>query len=119
VKTLTSACFGKARVFDTPVARFSYRPVPRHVFALGMTLVGSRPDRTYLMASREKALCDTIVTSRRLAARSARALRTALADDLRVNMDLLRTLDATSVRSLAVQWPSRRLALLAEVIAHE
>ena len=117
--TITSATFGKARTFNTPVGRFSYRPVPHHVFWVGVTLVEMGANRACLVASREKALCDTIVASRGLTARSRSAFRTALADDLRIDMDQLATLDAGFVGGLASRWPSRRLARLAEVIADE
>jgi len=119
VTIVSSATIGKARTFDTPVGRFSYRPVPHHVFWVGVTLVDAGAKRTFLIASREKALCDTIVTSRGLPARSRSTFRTALADDLRIDMDQLATLDKGLVSDLASQWPSQRLARLAEVIAHE
>jgi predicted transcriptional regulator of viral defense system len=119
VAAVTSATFGKARTFKTPVGRFSYRRVPRHVFPAGVTRVETGAHSAFLIASREKALCDTLVNSRGLAARSRSAFRSALADDLRINMDLLATLDPGPVGDLASQWPSRRLARLAEVIAHE
>jgi hypothetical protein len=93
--------------------------VPHHVFWVGVTLVDVGPNLTFLGASREKALCDTIVASRGLTARSRAAFQTALADDLRINMDQLATLDVGCVRDLASRWPSQRLARLAEVIAHE
>jgi predicted transcriptional regulator of viral defense system len=119
VETITCATFGKSRTFTTPVGRFTYRPVPRHVFWIGVTLADIGADRAVLMARREKALCDTVVVSRRLAGRSRRALRNSLADDLRLDMDQLATLDAAVVADLALRWPSRRLEHLAEVIAHE
>jgi predicted transcriptional regulator of viral defense system len=118
VHTVTSATFGKARTFDTPIGRFSYRRVPHHVFWVGVTLVEAGANRAFLGASREKALCDTIVASRGLTARSRRAFRAALADDLRIDMDQLATLDEGLVSDLAARWPSQRLARLAEVIAH-
>ena len=119
VTTITSAAFGKARSFDTSVGRFSYRSVPQRVFAVGVTRVEFGANVGVLVASREKALCDTIVGSRGLVARSRGALRTALASDLRIDMDQVATLDAAVVDHLASQWPSRRLSHLAEVIAHE
>jgi predicted transcriptional regulator of viral defense system len=119
VTTITSATIGKARAFETPVAHFSYRRVPRRVFGVGVTLVGADANRAFLIASPEKALSDTVATARGLIAGSRRALRTALADDLRVNMEQLAALDAGVVGELASRWPSRRLARLAEVIAHE
>lgn len=71
------------------------------------------------MTSSEKALCDTIVASRGLSARSRSTFQTALADDLRIHMDQLATFDRGLVSDLASEWPSQRLARLAEVIAHE
>lgn len=118
VTTITSATFGKARTFDTPLARFSYRPVPRRVFPTGVRLVELGANRAFLLASREKALCDTIAASRGLNARSRGAFQTALADDLRIDMHQLATLDGDAVADLASRWPSRRLARLADVITH-
>lgn len=119
VTAVTSATLGKARTFDTPLGRLSYRPVPGHVFWLGVTLAEASRGRTFLIATPEKALCDTVVSARKLSAASSRALRMALADDLRLDMARLTMLDAGVVADLAARWPSRRLARLAEVIAHE
>jgi hypothetical protein len=83
--------------------------VPHHVFWVGVTLVDVGPNRAFLVASRERALCDTIVASRGMSARSRCALQTALVDDLHLNIDRLATLDASIVSELALPglWRSK------------
>lgn len=117
VNTVTSATVGRTRAFQTPVGRFTYRPVPRRVFAIGVLSTGPGESPSCLRASPEKALCDTLVAARGLAATSPRALERALQEDLRIDSARVRDLDAGLVRRLAERWPSRRLVHLAEVIA--
>lgn len=113
---VTSATLGRTRTFQTPVGRFTYRPVPARVFPIGVTLGGGEHTPRYLLATPEKALCDTIVAARGLSAGSERALRTALAEDLRIDISGLASLDAGIVGELASRWPSRRLVRLVEVM---
>jgi predicted transcriptional regulator of viral defense system len=114
--TVTSVTVGKRRVFATPVGRFKYWPVPPRVFGIGISRMTTPDGRAFLMATREKALCDTLVHARSIHARSGRQLEAVLADDLRVDLDELASFDTTVIAELARSWPSRRLALLVDVV---
>ena len=99
------------------MGRFSYWPVPLRVFWIGISRVTTPDGRAFLMATREKALCDTLVHARSIHARSARQLEAVLADDLRLDFDEMASLDSAMIAELARRWPSRRLALLTDVVA--
>jgi len=117
VAVMTSATLGPARTFATPLGRFTYRPVPARVFPVGVTRDNTGAGRAFLIATREKALCDTLVAARGVTARTRGALQHTLADDLRIDTEQLASFDTSVISHLADLWRSRRLALLAEVIA--
>ena len=114
--TVTSVTAGKRRVFATPMGQFSYWPVPSTVFCVGISRMTTSDGRAFLIATREKALCDTLVHARSIHARSTRQLEAVLADDLRVDLDELASFDTAVIAELARSWPSRRLALLVDVV---
>ena len=117
VDTVTSVTTAKPRVFATPVGRFTYWPVPEAVFWMGIDRIDTGDGRAFLMATREKALCDIVVRRRRAEIRTLRHLETCLAVDLRIDLGELHVLDAALVGAIARRWRSRRLRLLAGLLA--
>jgi hypothetical protein len=116
VERVTSTTTGKSRTFDTPVGRFTYWPVPERVFPIGIDRIETGDGRAFLVARRERALCDVLVQRRGLKIRTLGQLETWLADDLRCDTDDLASLDATIVSALARRWRSARLRLLARLL---
>lgn len=55
----------------------------------------------FLMASREKALCDTILYDKFVPHQSIRSLVTYLEEDMRLDMDVLHELDTNIIESCA------------------
>lgn len=78
----SSAVTGRAKRFETPLGRFSYRTVPNDVFPIGVRSVGGA-----LVASPEKALCDLLDSKSGLRISSPRSLRSYLECDLRFDFD--------------------------------
>jgi len=113
VETVTSVTTGKRRGFDTPVGRFTYWRVPPRVFPVGIERIETGDGRAFLLASREKAICDLLMQRRGLHLRTVGHLRRWLADDLRFDSSGLPSLDAPLVWRLARLWGSPRLRLLA------
>ena len=116
VDTVTSATTSKSRTFDTPVGRFTYWRVPERVFPIGIERIETGDGRAFLMARRERALCDVLMHRRGLQIRTMRQLETWLADDLRCDTDELGSLDATIVSDIARQWGSARLRVFAQLL---
>ncbi len=100
VFVMTSVTTKRSRAFETPVGRFSYMQVPPAYFPIG---VESRQEDGvgFLMASREKALCDTILQDNFVPGQSIKALVAYLEEDLRLDMDMLPELDADIIDQCA------------------
>lgn len=89
-----------SRSFKTPIGEFSYMQVPDNYFPIGVETVEEN-GVSFLMASREKALCDTIQHDRFVPQRSLTALFTYLEEDMRLDMDILKELDTKIIMECA------------------
>ena len=89
---MTSATTKRARNFKTPIGNFSYVQVPATYFPIG---VECREEQgiCFLMATPEKALCDTILLDNFVPRQSIRSLAAYLEEDIRLDMDILTELD--------------------------
>lgn len=90
-----------SRSFKTPIGEFSYMQVPDDYFPIGVKSVEEN-GVNFLMASREKALCDTIQYDRFVPQRSLTALFTYLEADMRLDMDILKELDTKIILECAM-----------------
>lgn len=103
----------RAKVFDTPVGRFRYRPIPERAFAVGVNRESARGG-SYLIASPEKALCDRVAQARRLSAQ--REVPAFLFDDLRVEEESLDGLDSALIESIAERYRRTPVTLFSQWI---
>jgi len=100
VFTMTSVTPKRSRSFSTPIGYFSYMQVPIPYFPIGVRSMEEGGVR-FLMASREKALCDTILYDSFVPHQSLKALGTYLEEDMRLDMDVLPDLDASIIEQCA------------------
>ena len=98
VYEITSVTSKRAKLFQTPVGRFSYRPVNESVYSYGVGLQ-SAAGGAFFLAEPEKALCDRIAGVRGL--RAQRDVPALLEDDLRVDMDAVAGMRLPLVREIA------------------
>ena len=89
-----------SRSFKTPIGEFSYMQVPDNYFPIGVETVEEN-GVSFLMASREKALCDTILSDPYVPNLSVIALRRYLEDDIRFDMDELTNFNLEIIRECA------------------
>ena len=82
-----------AKVYKTPVGRFRYIRLPLPYYSFGIQRVELSSRQMTLMAGKEKALCDKIITTQRLKLRSVKQTREYLMKDLRISSDTLRELN--------------------------
>ena len=81
-----------SRSFDTPLGLFSYRNCGVEYFPVGVRQE-QEGDDAYLIATPEKALCDTLVKTAGISVPSTKKMADLLASDLRFDMDALRDFD--------------------------
>jgi hypothetical protein len=86
-----------AKTYKTPVGRFRYIRLPLPYYSLGLHRVELAARQVVLIAGKEKALCDKIVTTQRLVLRSVRQTREYLIEDLRISREALRELNTTVI----------------------
>lgn len=99
VYEISSVTMKTSKKYTTPVGRFSYYYMPTPYYSFGVKRVELVPNQVALVATPEKALCDKILNTSGVMLRSVIQTRDFLIDDLRIDVELVRTLDATLIQS--------------------
>ena len=94
---LSSATIKTSKKYKTPVGRFSYQQLKTPYYSYGIKNIAYSTKQTVLIASPEKALCDKIVLTPKIHLRSRKQTREFLLEDLRMNSEVLKTLDTKVV----------------------
>jgi predicted transcriptional regulator of viral defense system len=115
---ILSVVDGRPLDIHTPVGNFSYLSQSRALFALGLDLQIA-PSRVLSIASREKALLDTLARANlRTVSSSPKDLLEYVVDGLRVDESDLKTLSLQKLRSMAPLYrnlaPRKLVAALSE-----
>lgn len=114
--TLTSVTSGKKRVFQTPVGRFTYKSVPLAYYRVGIDIIGAGGNRSFLMATREKALADKIYQGEGSDIRNVRDIESYLTRHLRIDTVSLSQLSYPRMAEIVKRSRLKRLSILSEFI---
>lgn len=90
VYEITSVTTKMKKNYDTPFGRFTYIKSPACIYAKGITIVENENGTSFMIASREKALCDKIIFTQKLGITSVNAMREYLESDLRIDSEALK-----------------------------
>jgi predicted transcriptional regulator of viral defense system len=118
VNILTSAVYSKNknRVFHTPVGDFYYYYLPAAVYPYGVVRQEEN-NQSYLIASQEKALCDSLYKIKGVA--SLKALKSLLFDDWRMERERIAAMDRESISFIAPLYRKKILMLFSEWLDKE
>jgi len=116
VKAVTSVTPNRSRRFNTPVGLFIYRQIPAAAYETGQVRTETAHEQAFLIATPEKALADKIVSLRGLAITSAAEMQRFLEEDLRIELDFLKTLPAARIDDFARRYHSRKLRYLSQLV---
>tara|TARA_R110000868_G_C10938140_1_gene766847 strand:+ start:606 stop:1244 length:639 start_codon:yes stop_codon:yes gene_type:complete len=94
---ISSATIKTSKLYKTSVGRFSYQQLKIPYYSYGIKNIEYSPKQTMLIASPEKALCDKIVLTPKVHLRSIKQTREFLMEDLRMDSEVLSTLDTKLV----------------------
>ncbi len=114
VEAVTSMTIQRSKEFRTPVGTFVYSPLPARLYHFGVQHVELTPTQTYLVASREKALVDTLW--RRVDIESDRTLEEYLVEDRRMDLDGMREFSVGRMTELAKQFKDPTIDALAQIV---
>lgn len=115
VYKITSISTKRSKSFDTPYGVFSYMQIKKELFNIGLEIKTSK-SCNFIIASKEKALCDKVYFTKDMDLRSQKAMREFLEDDLRVDMDELENCDIKIFEEYVKVSKSKRIEVLAKVI---
>lgn len=96
-----------SKMYKTPVGRFRYIRLPLPYYAPGQQRVELAPDQFALVAEKEKALCDKIITTPGLVLRSMKQARDYLLEDLRIEREALREMNSSWIRDYFPDAPKK------------
>jgi predicted transcriptional regulator of viral defense system len=100
VYTMTSVTTKHTRMFENAIGRFTYEQVKPEYFAIGVNNIEEH-GVSFLIASREKALCDFILHDSYVPCQSVKSLWKYLEEDIRFDMDELMTFDVSIIEACA------------------
>lgn len=100
VYSMTAVTLKRSRDFSNKLGRFSYMQVPEKYFHIGIT-TSINDGANFLIATREKALCDMILADPYVPNLSIVALKRYLEEDLRLDTDELENFDTDIIRQCA------------------
>jgi hypothetical protein len=116
VQQITSITIGRAKNIHTPIGTFTYHPVPQRYYAIG---IESHIDQqiAFIIASKEKALCDLLVSTRNLRIHSISSMMDYLENFLRIDLDELANFDKNTLEDIILsRYKSDLLKLLLQTI---
>ena len=97
---MTAITVKRSREFNNKLGRFAYMQVPKQYFAIGIRNEKS-DGANFLIATPEKALCDTILSDQYVPNLSIAALLRYLEDDIRFDMEELSTFNTEIIYECA------------------
>jgi uncharacterized protein YifN (PemK superfamily) len=101
VYTVRSMTTKRAKTFATPLGNFEYKTVSADYFSVGLRQEVVESKYAFLIATPTKAVCDMIVATPNLRLQSVRAMQSYLTEDLRMEVDTLKTLEKEVVAQCA------------------
>ena len=104
---VSSVTLKTSKKYKTAVGRFNYQQLPTPYYSFGIKSIQLTPKQTALIASPEKAVCDKIVLTSGINLRSVKQTQQFLLDDLRMDEELLKTLDLEVIDSWLENAPKK------------
>lgn len=115
VHEITSITTKRSKSFETHYGVFSYVQIKKELFNIGLEIKTSKSGN-FIIASKEKALCDKVYFTKDIDLRSQKAMREFLEDDLRIDMDELENCDIKIFEEYTKVSKSKKIEVLTKVI---
>jgi hypothetical protein len=96
-----------AKTYKTLVGRFRYIRLPLPYYSFGIQRIELASRQMTLIATKEKSLCDKIITTQRLKLRSVKQTREYLMDDLRISKEQLTELNTNVINDYLKDTPKQ------------
>ena len=104
---ISSVTIKTSKLYKTPVGRFNYQQLKIPYYSYGIKNIEYSPKQTMLIASPEKALCDKVVLTPKIHLRSIKQTQDFLMEDLRIDSEILSTLNTKVMESWIENAPKK------------
>jgi len=115
VYDVTSATIKRSKSFTTDIGTFSFKQVKKELYPTGLK-IESLKSGNFIIASKEKALCDKIYYTKDIKINSEKAMIEFLEDDLRVDFDELTDCDIDIFKKYYEISKSKKVKFLLQVM---
>ena len=115
VYDVTSATTKRSKSFKTDIGVFSFKEIPKELYQIGLKIESTK-NGNFIIASKEKALCDKVYYTKNIQITSKKSMIEFLQDDLRIDMDELEICDMNIFINYFEISKSKKIKLLIEVI---
>jgi predicted transcriptional regulator of viral defense system len=115
VQTIQSATTKRSKSYSTPLGVFSYKQVKKELYNIALEIHNTKVGN-FIIASKEKALCDKVYYTKDIPIRSKSAMFAFLEDDLRIDLDELSQSDMKVFGEYYKVTKSKKIALLQKII---
>jgi predicted transcriptional regulator of viral defense system len=115
VQTIQSATTKRSKSYSTPLGVFSYKQVKKELYNIALEIHNTKVGN-FIIASKEKALCDKVYYTKDIPIRSKSAMFVFLEDDLRIDLDELAQSDIKVFGEYYQVTKSKKIALLQKII---
>jgi len=118
VYELTCVSAKRSKYFSTVVGNFSYKMIKKDLFHIGLMLEETESGN-FIIATKEKALCDTIYFNKDAYLLSKGSMLIFLENDLRLEMDELNKFDLSIIRSYYEISKSKKIAVFLKLLQQQ
>lgn len=115
VETVQSATTKRSKSYNTPLGVFSYKQIKKELYNIALEIHDSKSGN-FIIASKEKALCDKVYYTKNISIRSKSAMVEFLEDDLRIDLDELVESDIKVFGEYYKVTKSQKITLLQKII---
>jgi len=115
VHDITSATIKRTKNFKTKTGTYSFKSVKKELYPLGLTIESTK-NGNFLIATKEKSLCDKIYYTKDITITSKKTMLEFLEDDLRIDMEELEYCNIEIFKKYYEISKSKKIKFLLELI---
>lgn len=115
VYDVTSATTKRSKNFTTTTGTYNFRQIKKELYPIGLKIESTK-NGNFIIASKEKALCDKIYYTKNVQITSKKTMSEFLEDDLRIDMEELEDCDIKVFEKYYEISKSKKIKLLLLVV---
>jgi predicted transcriptional regulator of viral defense system len=115
VHEITAITTARSKIFNTNIGIFSYKHIQNDIFRIGLTIESSEFGN-FMIASKEKAMCDKIYYTNDAELTSKSALTDFIINDLRIDTEEFENFDTSIIAEYYRISKSKKIGIFSKII---